>query len=476
MYHRQVQPVHEAVLAYIKKHALIAPGDRVGVAVSGGADSVALLRLLLDLRDKLGIVLTVVHFNHQLRGAESEADQCFVADLAQQHNLEFHCASGNVPEHAAAQRLSLETAAREMRYRYFHKLLGKDLTRIATAHTLDDQAETVLLRMVRGAGTRGLAGIYPQLKIQRAEGVRKRAIIRPLLSVRRKDLETYLNALGQPWREDSSNRDLRHARNRVRHEILPCLERNLNPAVREVLAETAEIARAEEDHWHEKVKEVLALARTSNGHAGGLKVVGFPALSLALQRRVLRAAAESLGLRLEFRHVEQILGLLSEGTAANRSTVLPHDWRAFLKCGELRFEPTRPLASQNFEFLLPVPGSIDVRQLGSRFEALLVSASDVYNPEHLLDRDQLSGQELCVRNWRPGDVFWPPHTKAPKKIKELLQQRHITGPERKLWPVVVSGAQVVWMRGFPVRNQFQAVQGHDAVSIREIRLVNEITK
>ena len=156
--------MEQAVVDYIRKHKLLQAGDRVGLAVSGGADSVALLRLLVGLRRELGAVLAVVHFNHQLRGEESDADERFVADLAARHSLELHSASGDVAKHAAEKHLSVETAAREMRYTYFRRLLAESrLNRIATAHTLDDQAETVLLRLVRGAGTRGLAGIYPQL-------------------------------------------------------------------------------------------------------------------------------------------------------------------------------------------------------------------------------------------------------------------------------------------------------------------------
>jgi len=448
----------------------------VGVAVSGGADSVALLRLLLELRRELGIVLSVVHFNHQLRGADSEADERFVSGLAQEYKLVFHCASSDVAQHAAKEHLSLETAARKLRYQYFGKLLveGK-LARIATAHTLDDQAETVLLRMVRGAGTRGLAGIYPQLSVPGSQFSEIGKVVRPLLSVRRKELEGYLGALGQTWREDKSNLDLRHARNRVRHEILPRLEKELNPAVREVLAETAEIARAEEEYWLKETDQLLASAWKCGAGQGALKIDALTSLPLAVQRRLVRAASEDLGLRLEFRHVAEILGLLHKEAESAKSAVLPDGWTVTLQRDELRFgTAARKLASLDYEFRLPLPGVVEVPATGSRFEALVVSGNrgGVYNPEHLLDRTRLD-QELRVRNWRPGDRFWPGHTKAPKKVKELLRERHLSGSDRKLWPVVVSGADVIWMRGFAVPSQFQArAEGREAVVIRETPLVN----
>lgn len=463
LYYVFVNELRRAVFEYIRKHELLNAGDRVGIAVSGGADSVALLHLLLELRKELGAVLSVVHFNHKLRGAESEGDERFVAEVAQRHKLEFRCKSGDVGAYAAEKRLSLETAAREMRYRYFRQLLldGR-LNRIATGHTLDDQAETVLLKIVRGAGGRGLAGVYPRLEVA-GSPFSDASIVRPLLGTRRRDLEAYLLALKQSWREDKSNRDLRHMRNRVRHGILPRLERYLNPAVRQALAETAEIARAEEEYWQKEVSRVLPRVRAE---AGG--VLDWPVLMdlpLALRRRVLRAVSESLGLQLDFQHVDEILALSS-----NRTTVLPAGWVVSRKAGKLRFESKEPPAERDYEYGLSVPGSVEVQETQSRFEALLVpgNAAESYNPEDLTDRALLAA-EVKVRNWRPGDRFRPAHTKAAKKIKELLQERKVTGLERKLWPVVVSGTDVVWVRGFPAPVRF-GPRSEQAVVIREIAL------
>jgi tRNA(Ile)-lysidine synthase len=473
LYYVSVQRLRQTVLDYIRKHALLRAGDRVGIAVSGGADSVALLRLLLELRKEVGTVLSVVHFNHKLRGAESEEDERFVAELAQRHKLELRCESGEVAAYAAEKHLSLETAAREMRYRYFRRLLREGhLNRIATGHTLDDQAETVLLKIVRGAGGRGLAGIYPRLAVSgsqlsvRSSQQKPSSIVRPLLGTRRRDLGAYLLALGQSWREDKSNRDLRHRRNRVRHGILPRLERNFNPAVREALAETAEIARAEEEYWEKEVSRALALVRETGGAAGVLNISLLAALPLALQRRVVRAASGSLGLQLDFHHVEEIIALCSSRAG---TTVIRDGWVASRKPGELRFELRSSTPKKlEYEYCLSVPGSVEVRETESRFETILVpgNAAEGYNPGDLLDRALLAA-ELKVRNWHPGDRFWPAHTKVAKKIKELLQDRHVAGPERKLWPVVVSGADVVWVRGFPAPAQLRPGVDDNAVLIRE---------
>ena len=241
--------VIEQVRKYIAEQRLFAPGDRVAVAVSGGADSVALLRVLLELRQELGVVLSVTHFHHGIRGAEADADHEFVSRLASQHGLEFHAGFGDAPSHAREGGLSLETAARELRHRWFANLVAEGKAdKIATAHTLDDQAETVLMRVIRGAGGRGLAAISPRHS--------EKALIRPFLETSRAEIELYLRTLNQSWRDDSSNRDLVHTRNRIRHELLPLLEQRFNPAIRQTLADLAEVARVEAEYWD---REVAAL-------------------------------------------------------------------------------------------------------------------------------------------------------------------------------------------------------------------------
>src|SRR5882724_10365885 len=237
------------LLSHIRRQRWLKPGDRLGITVSGGADSAALLRVMLELRGELGIVLLVVHFNHTLRGAESEADHAFVRNLALEHGLELLDARGDVARRAEEHSLSIEAAAREARYEFFWSLIeGNRLDKIATAHTLDDQAETVLLRLIRGTGTRGLGGIHPMLTGPTADRTSRDAIIRPFLHTRRRDIESYLASVGQLWREDSSNRDLHHTRNRVRKTLLPLLESDFNPEITERLADFAEIAQTEEDY------------------------------------------------------------------------------------------------------------------------------------------------------------------------------------------------------------------------------------
>ena len=223
--------------------SLLKAGMRLVVGVSGGADSVALLRALHARSGELGLVLSVAHLHHGLRGAEADADLEFVRMLADALGLVLHEARVDAGAEAAEAHESIEEAARRLRYGWFRELMSVGLVdAVATAHTRDDQAETVCAKFLRGAWTEGLSGIHPVVEF--AEG----RIVRPLLGATRAEVETYLNGLGQVWREDASNRDAAFTRNRIRHELLPVLE-TWNPQVKEHLAQMAVLAQDEEAWW-----------------------------------------------------------------------------------------------------------------------------------------------------------------------------------------------------------------------------------
>jgi tRNA(Ile)-lysidine synthase len=501
MYYVCVHALAERVRLYIRRESLLSPGDRLGVAVSGGTDSVALLRLLLELRAELGIVLSVVHFNHKLRGAESGADEEFVNRLAEEHGLELYVDVGETAQLAEDEGLSLETAARELRYDFFRELLTEaadapaPLDKIATAHTLDDQAETVLMRMIRGTGMKGLGGIYPRLAMDDPESESAAEIVRPLLAVGRAELEHYLRALDQTWREDSSNREMKHTRNRVRHLLLPIIEKEFNPAIREGLTELADIARAEQDYWDNEASGWMGtgIHWSAETQTQGLVQLGQPARDSApnprqvtatvdlmwllsepqaVQRRVIRSIADHGEFALEFKHVEQILHLASEENAGSNQLELPQGWSVSREEDVLRFASAQATSSfeaegHGYEYRLPVPGKVALPESHSVFHAMVV-APDAVHGDDLLELDLLQ-KELTVRNWRAGDRLWPVHRKEPKKVKELLQEQQVTGGRRKAWPVVLSGDEIVWVRGFPVANRFRWQTGAGAaVQIREV--------
>src|SRR6267378_462174 len=301
------------ILDCLKKQQMMRPGDRVGVAVSGGADSVALLLLLQEFREKLGIVLSVVHFNHKLRGKASDADEKFVANLAAKHGLEFHTASVHVAQKAKKERTNLEDAARRARYDYFHSLVESGaLTRIAVAHTADDQAETVLAHILRGTGLTGLGGIHPVAG----------PIIRPLLKIRRAELRAYLRAKKQKWREDATKRDTTRTRARIRRKLLPLLEKQFQPAIVEHLTTLAELAREDESFLKAVVARRAAELVQKGGE--GLRIAAIDLLepltrveeAQALSKRLVRHIVKSLKPRsgqLGAGHVNAVLELARQG-------------------------------------------------------------------------------------------------------------------------------------------------------------------
>jgi tRNA(Ile)-lysidine synthase len=241
-----VTPFEQRALRTIREEKMFRPGDRIGVAVSGGADSVALLRLLDGFRKRLGITLIVVHFDHCLRGAESEADARFVSELAERLMLDILVDREDVAATAAKQKWNLEDAARHLRYAFFERVVGEGkATRIAVAHTADDQAETVLAHLLRGSGPAGLAGIYPVAG----------TIVRPLLWCRREGLREYLRELKQDWREDSTNRDVRRMRARIREQLLPMLENDFSRLIATRLGRIARLSREEEQFWAALVED-----------------------------------------------------------------------------------------------------------------------------------------------------------------------------------------------------------------------------
>jgi tRNA(Ile)-lysidine synthase len=530
-------PVPAKLLEHIRRTGLNNPGDRIGVACSGGADSVALLRLLLELRGELGIVLSVVHFNHQLRGADSDEDERFVAELTHRHDLEFYLGSADTAQYAKDKHLSLEAAARDLRYGFFAELAAAPFDeskphKIATAHTLDDQAETVLMRIIRGTGVRGLGGIHPRVVVegnagegegesghgndmdafgdqasgessQEHAGEGSAEIVRPLLPFRRNDLREYLSTIHQDWHEDSSNADLRFTRNHVRAKLLSDITEQYNPAVAENLAELADIARADEEYWQNEVAGWMGTgihwtephwARPASGSSGDLvqlqphnpelqrrldeegplvmdasvDLLWLLSEPLAIQRRIVKAVGDFAGFPLEFKHIEEVLAFAERKDATSKQIALPLGWKAertpdalIFRTPDLRTQE-RLVVDYAYPFRIPGTFRLSEARVVIQVTEAEVRSNDLsprhprddrsqdepgYNRDCLFDLARVSG-EAILRNWQAGDRYWPAHTKAPKKVKELLQEHRITGDARRRWPVLEQNGELIWVRGF----------------------------
>lgn len=441
---------------------LLKPGLRLAVGLSGGADSVALLRILAERSAELGLVLHAAHLNHGLRAAESDADQAFSRDLAANLGLPFHEAHVDTaaeakanPAHADPAQTgkgaeTIEEAARRLRYRWFRQLMADgEIDAVATAHTLDDQAETVLAKFLRGAWTEGLSGIYP--RVDNPEG----PILRPLLATRRVEVEAYLLQLGQTWREDSSNRHLTFTRNRIRHELLPLLE-SWNPRLREHLAQMAELARDEEAWWHSELIRLApqlilpGLPVRGGGRAArdgvAIDVTRLALLPPALQRRLVRHAAGQLGAAPDFASTEALRGLALTGRAGQKRE-LGEGLRGERTHRELRLTVAASVDARAggealSTFPVPVPGESAAPDFGLRIRIETLTPPGLENSSQ-----HVSAAQALLRRWKPGDRVRVRHSASPRKVKEVLERLRITGTSRASWPVLEWNGRIIWMRG-----------------------------
>ena len=434
---------------------------RLGVAVSGGADSVALLRALAERSAELGLVLHVAHLHHGLRGAEADGDLAFVRNLAESLGLPFHESRVDTQAEAAANPQSrkagesIEEAARRLRYSWFRSLLSKTpphavpLDAIATAHTLDDQAETVLAKFLRGAWTEGLSGIHP--KLESPEG----SIVRPLLATTRAEVEAYLSILGQPWREDSSNRHLTFTRNRIRHELLPLLE-GWNPQLRTHLTQMAALARDEEAWWQAELArlapQLLLPGRPvrGGGRASGdglaIECMRLAPLAPALQRRLLRHAAARLGAQPDFAATESLRKLALEGAAGQKLELAgglfaERTARELLLAAGVAVFPGKAAAEAVPEYSVVIPGEIVAATFGLCLQIEHTGAARAASGS--ADQNPIA----TLRNWKPGDRVRLRYSSGPRKVKEVLERLRVTGSERSLWPVLELAGRIVWMKG-----------------------------
>jgi tRNA(Ile)-lysidine synthase len=466
----------ERLVRTITRYSMFQPGQRVGVAVSGGADSVCLLHALCELRPRWDLRLTVLHLDHQLRGEESRRDAVFVRDLAAALDLRFELRETDVQALCRETGDNLEQAARDARLAFFRDLTcGGMLDRVAVGHTRSDQAETVLFRFLRGSGSAGLAGIRP---------ITEDSIVRPLIEIERPEVEQYLRERGISWRTDSSNASSAFARNRLRRDLLPQLIREWNPAMTETLAHTADWAQAEEAYWDAELARLAPAHLIREPPAVLLRIEPLSELPLAAARRLIRRALEMAkgDLRgIGFEHLSGVFDLAASAEGHGRIQIPGLD--VFRSFEWLRIAPpaTDNLENRNYRMPLSVPGA--VRLPGQHtvihlelFENTQVTEmlENVYNERvGFLDWNRISGSlalTMEVRNWRPGDQYQRAGHSGPEKIKFLFHEARVPLWERRHWPIVTSGDEILWARRFGPAAGFAARPGSSPVlGIRESR-------
>jgi len=443
------EPPEQRVLHFIQEHHLILSGQPLLVAVSGGPDSVCLLHILVELQNELGVRLHVAHLDHRLRGADSQADARYVSDVALQLGIPATIEQRYVKRYQTQHHISLEEAAREVRYSFLAEVARSIGARqAAVGHTVDDHVETILMHLIRGTGTRGLRGLQPSTEWHSTG--QSLIIIRPLLKLGRQETADYCDNHNLKPRLDVSNLSLAPLRNRLRHQLLPLLK-SYNPRVAEALLRTAQIAGddlalldKESVHiWDKTVQEredTIIFDKET-----------FLELPLALQRHLLRLAIEKLlgNLKdIETRHIEEITAALTK--PAGRRISLPGGLIFAIEYNRYLLGPDAaalsPFTTLEAEFPLKLPGETSLP--GWRIGASIISREQMMEKNDdftaYFDLDK-TGDKLVVRSRQPGDRFQPLGMSQPKKLNEFMIDAKIPQAWRQRIPIICSPEHILWV-------------------------------
>lgn len=460
----------------IARHAMLTRGDRVGVAVSGGSDSVALLRILALLRDEYGIDLVVLHFNHGLRAAASDADEAFVRELSREMGLPLVCGRRTSQETWNRIDGSSEDELRDARYSFFEEtVVTHGLTRVALGHTANDQAETVIIKFLRGSGAEGLRGIPP---------CRDKWYIRPLIAVERNDLITFLTERGWDYRTDSSNEETVFLRNRIRHELLPVLKRDYNQKLIDCLVKTADVLYDEDDYVKVSVRKILS--QWDDPHRKDVTILDVDnilRLHRALARRLVKTCIEAhcvRGVFVEYNHVAAVMDLI-RGNQPNGWVTLAGGVVVKRRYGSVsifsreREKNGREISDKEamddyFYYDVSIPGTVDVREADRSIVFDFVDRKDI----HMTGKDRIYFQTDCVeyplavRSIRPGDRIAPLGLNGSKKVKNIFIDMKVPRDDRRRVPLLVDARGVLWVAGMTVDERCRIDEMSGSIVVAEI--------
>jgi len=467
--------VPDRVRRTILKHAMAREGDRVVVALSGGPDSVALTHLLLELQAHGDVVVAgLAHFHHQLRGADADEDEAFCRGMSAALGIPIDVGRADVARLARENGRSIEDLARELRYRFLEHAADRfEADAIATGHTLDDQAETFLLRLIRGSSSRGLAGILP----------RAGRVVRPLLAIPRADLREYARERGLGWREDATNADVSIPRNRIRHELIPYLERQFNPQIADVLGREAALARQDDHRLNAEAIDLVSLIvlTTKTGNVE-IDAAALSSLDPALSSRVVHFALSraSGGRFVGSDQVTRVLDLAGEppGAVADLPGQRATRQGTVIVLGPppLRIRGGKADPSNSFRFPLSIPGEVTLDNQEWTVSADRLESFDRpggFGPargvEVVIAADPLS-LPLAVRFRQRGDRFRPLGMDRGKKLQDFLVDRKIPREIRDSLPLVVDGDdRIVWVVGESVSEDFRVTEPARGVILLKAR-------
>jgi tRNA(Ile)-lysidine synthase len=437
--------IKDKFLETIKEYKLLKPGEGVLVAVSGGADSIALLHLLDFYRQKFGADLHIVHLNHMIRKKDADLDARYVQGLAKNLNIPITVEAVDVQASAKENKLGLEAAARQIRYDFFERVANKvGASRIAVGHTADDNVETFLMRVVRGAGLKGLCGIPPK----------RGRIIRPLIKIWRREIEYYVGGLKLVPRRDYTNYETKYMRNRVRMKLIPQLKLyNLN--IKEIILQTILLLTEDNEYLEAKAEDALAQTLVS-GKPGEVRLAisKLQKLENPIQGHLIRKAIEIVKGNtsdLTFTHISDILDKIE----ASEKWELHFPGGIFVVGGrdELVICRGKPVSApiKSYSYSLYVPGEVEIKEIGRKMKAEFSEGkSNEEDPNvAFIDYDSL-GKKLTVRNKENGDRFQPLGMKGSKKLQDLFVDEKVPAQRRDSIPVVESGGKIVWVGGLRI--------------------------
>lgn len=438
----------EKVKKSLKRYKMLELNDRVFVGVSGGPDSVALVHALYRLRKELGIEIYIGHLSHMLQPEFSRKSEAFVKDIARELGLPFISKEINVPEYMERRKLSPEEAAREVRYQFFTEEAGKcNANKIATGHTKDDQAETILLRIIKGSGSRGMRGILP---------VRDNKFIRPLIDLRREEIEDFLKKESIGYLHDPSNTEPIYLRNKIRLELIPKLKKEYNPNIVEALTHLSHVIGEEESFLEEMARDAFEkILFKKEENRLEIDLSSFQTLALSLQRRIIREGTEVFNIRgISFKHISDILELINK-KVSGKSLNLPEGLIIYKEYNRLIFTKNRESHSSLFNYHIRVPTNITIDtgvssySIDCRVKSIKESVIDFHDKDDytaFLDFDK-AGEDLVIRNRRPGDRFHPLGLNGTKKLKKYFIDEKIPRSDRNIIPLIAKDHEILWVVG-----------------------------
>lgn len=450
----ELRGFYQSLVTALKYNLVIRDEEKIVCAVSGGVDSVVLLDALAQLSHEHGYELVVAHFNHRLRGDAADRDEKFVRSLAKQYGLPFFGGAGDVMDYAANNRMSIETAARELRYRYFEYVLRQTgSTTLALAHTADDVAETVLMNLLRGSGLTGLCG----MPARRSFG-RKTFLVRPLLQFKKEQLKQYAALRELTWHEDESNTLLQHTRNKVRHQLLPLLQQEYSPAVSDTLNRTARLLQGADELVSQTVSNVMpqVIAESGSGRIL-LSVSALASHTPFLQGEIIQRAVQehfSLpGLTLDT--TERILHLLISEAGArhdiNRQLCAIRDREHIVIALRNNVNDVNLKVEKNNEYTIG-------DKIFSIHETLRRDAKFTDEPTvEYIDADLLP-YRLTLRTWQQGDTFQPLGMKGTVKVSDFLTNQKVAVMEKSSALVLCTATDIVWVCGMRISDKFKVTR------------------